>query len=70
MYTIIEQQTNADGGVAWPPIRSRESKDEAYSVYYGVLAAAAVSAVPMHSATLLDNTGREIEHRCFTHGEG
>lgn len=67
MYTILEQQTFENGTVAVPPIQTREDRNEAYSVYYMTLAAAAISSVPMHSVTLLENTGREVEHQCFMH---
>ena len=67
MYTIIEQQTAADGSVAIPPIITREDKNEAYSEYYGVLRYAAISSVPLHSVTILESTGGEIEHKCFVH---
>ena len=70
MYAIIEMQTAADGGTTLPPVVTKESRDEAWSAYYAVLSAAAVSAVPLHSATLLDGTGAALAHRCFTHGEG
>lgn len=67
MYVIIEQQTAADGSVAIPPVVSKADKNAAYSAYYQVLMAAAVSSVPLHSATLLDSTGAALEHKSFNH---
>lgn len=37
------------------------------SKYYQILSAAAVSALPQHSAILIDSTGAPIYHKCYTH---
>lgn len=67
MFIVIELQTNASGQVgnivtAFPTI------EQAYNKYFTVLAAAAVSSVPVHAATILNNFGEEIEHKAFEHG--
>jgi protein-L-isoaspartate O-methyltransferase len=40
---------------------------KAESKYHEVLASAAVSELPQHSATLLASDGREIMHQCYRH---
>ena len=40
---------------------------KAESKYHEVLAAAAVSELPSHSATLLASDGKEVMHQCYTH---
>ena len=67
MYIVIEMQTNATGQVsnittAYPTI------EQAYSKYFTILAAAAVSSVPVHAAVILNSFGEEIEHKAFEHG--
>lgn len=67
MFLVIELQTNASGAVsnivtAYPTI------EQAYNKYFTILAAAAVSSVPVHAATILNNFGEEIEHKAFEHG--
>lgn len=40
---------------------------KAEAKYHEVLAQAAVSELPQHSATLLATDGREIMHQCYIH---
>ena len=40
---------------------------KAESKYHQVLAAAAISDLPSHSATLLATDGREVMHQCYIH---
>ncbi len=44
-----------------------KARMKAESKYHEVLAAAAVSELPSHSATLLASDGKEIMHQCYTH---
>ena len=37
------------------------------SKYYQILAAAAVSDLPQHSAILIDTKGNPIYHKCYEH---
>ena len=65
-YVVIEMQTNADGTVAvltdsFPTIEA------AYNKYYTVLAYAAVSTLPCHSAALMTNKGMLWESKYFEH---
>ena len=59
-YLVIEIQKFADGTVAVPPISTYDSFFEAISRYHTVMAAAAVSDVPVHSCVVLNEVGQEI----------
>ena len=66
MYIVIEMQTMADGSVGnfvW----SFATRDEAFAKYHAVLSAAAVSALPVHAAVILDNHGLQIAAQAFEH---
>ena len=65
-YVVVEVQTAADGTVA-TLVTSHRDQNEAESAYHGVLAAAAISAVPMHGAVMFANDGIFMEGRCYRH---
>jgi len=67
MYIVVEIQTNADGTVG-NLVFAYAEKNEAYSKYHSILAAAAISALPKHAAVILQNDGLPLEFRCFEHG--
>ena len=67
-YLVIEIQTSADGKVA-TLITAKDSLNEAMSAFYSVLAAAAVSSVPLHAAVLMMNNGAVIKSEMFDHSE-
>lgn len=65
-YIVIEIQTNTDGTVGnfvW----HYADRMQAESKYHSVLAAAAISALPRHAATMLADDGSYIQHQCFEH---
>ena len=66
MYIVIELQTNADGSVS-NLVWAFSSKEQAFSKYHAVLSAAAVSALPVHAAVILDNKGLQIVAQAFEH---
>ena len=66
MYIVIELQANAEGQVANIPT-VYQTLAEAWNKFYTILAAAAISEVPIHSAVILDATGMSIANRSFTH---
>lgn len=68
MYLVIEIQTFADDRISTPAY-AYDSLDKAWSKYYSVLSAAAVSKLPVHSALITDNRGYLIDSKCFTHEE-
>lgn len=67
-YLIIELQTNTDGTVG-TIITQKDTLNEAQSTYYSILAAAALSALPVHAAVLMTNEGITLEFKAFVRGE-
>lgn len=67
-YLILEIQTNADGTVG-TIITQKDTLNEAQSTYYSILAAAALSALPVHAAVLMTNEGITLEFKAFVRNE-
>lgn len=68
MYFILEIQSQGDGRAAIvTPIRSAENLNAANSQYHQVLAAAAVSSVPYHSAVMIGDMGDVLKSECYVH---
>ena len=66
MFIVIEiQKTNKIATLVY----SYEDRNAAESKYYTILSAAAISKVPVHSATLLTDTGKELMHASYEHEE-
>lgn len=64
MYIVIELQKNEKGEVAnivtaFPDLPAAESK------YHSILAAAAVSDLPVHSAIIVSEEGFPVAHHCY-----
>lgn len=55
-YIVIELQTNTDETVA-SLVTQHNTKNEAESKWHTVMAAAAISTLPMHSAVMMDASG-------------
>jgi hypothetical protein len=66
MYIVIELQTDANGHVA-NIVTAYDNYPQAQQKFYTICAAAAVSDVPVHSAVILDNTGRRLASESFNH---
>lgn len=66
MFIVIELQANTEGQVA-NIVSSYETLPEARNKFYTILASAAVSDVPTHSAVILDHCGNLIARESFTH---
>ena len=67
-YLVLEIQTAADGKVS-TLITAKDSLNEAMSAFYTILAAAAVSSVPVHAAVLMMNNGAVVKSEVFDHRE-
>ena len=67
-YIVIEIQTQPDGQVG-NLVSSHETKYDAESTYHSVLAAAAISALPKHAATLIRDDGTPLEYKCYEHAQ-
>lgn len=63
-YIVIELQTMKDGSVA-NLVTQHATEDEAQSKYHSVLAAAAVSDLPVYGAVLMTNSGVTLENRYY-----
>lgn len=66
MYIVIELQMSAEGGMTHLET-IHNSKAEAESKFYSIMAYAAVSEVPVHSATVLNEKGEPVMYKSYTH---
>lgn len=66
MYIVVELQKQKDGAVS-NIVTSYETKEAAESKYHAVLAAAAVSEIPVHSAILVSEEAFPVRYECYKH---
>lgn len=66
MYIVIELQKNAEG-ILTHLVTVHATKDEAESKFHTVLSYAAVSELPSHSVTILDENGCPVMYKHYTH---
>lgn len=71
-YYIIEIQKNVNGEYAhivhWAYDENEtKARLKAESKYHSVLASAAISELPQHSASLIKSDGMCIMNQCYTH---
>ena len=66
MYLVVELQKTAPNAVA-NIVTAHADINAAYNKYFTVLAAAAISSVPSHSAVLLTDNGGLIARETFEH---
>ena len=66
MYIVIELQKNAYGVVS-NIVTEHATREEAESKYYSILASAAVSNVPVHSAIMMTEEGEPVRNRSYKH---
>lgn len=67
VYIVIEIQ--ADDSTAATIVNTYTDRNLAEQKYHNVLAAAAVSAVPVHSAVMLTGDGTRIKGETYRHSE-
>lgn len=65
-YLVIEIQKSTTGEVA-NIVTSHNTLNEAESKYHTILASAAISSVPVHSAVILNETGFCVKNQSYTH---
>ena len=65
MFVVVEIQK--DGAEAVPFISLYSDKEDAYSVYHTILAAASISQHDEHSAILISEEGSYMFHEKYTH---
>ena len=63
-YIVLEIQTNANDEVA-TLLTAYNERSEAENKYYTILAAAALSELPVHSAMILTNLGTIAKSETF-----
>lgn len=65
-YIVIELQKNAEGGITHL-FTEHNTKEDAESKYYSILAYAAVSEVPVHGAIIVDEDCNPIKNNSYKH---
>lgn len=65
MYIVIELQTTTEG--TSDIVTAFQTLPEAESKYHSILAAAAVSEIPVHSAIIVSAEGFPVMHQCYKH---
>lgn len=65
-FVVVELQTMQDGTVA-NITTAYETQNAAESAYHSILAAAAISSLPCHSAIVISSEGFPIMHACYHH---
>lgn len=66
MYFIIELQTMGDGSCAHL-VQTATSRNQAESIWHGILQYAAASTLPAHAAVILTSDGQLVASQCYTH---
>lgn len=66
-YIVIEAQTT--NGVTATIVNTYATYALAEQKYHLVLSAAAVSSVPIHSASMLTERGNLVKYECYDHQE-
>lgn len=66
-YIVIEAQTNGDTTAILA--KTYAAYPVAEQAYHTVLAAAAVSSVHIHAASMLNEQGQLIKRECYAHEE-
>lgn len=67
-YLVVEIQ-KFEGGAMSTPSYAFDNQNSAEAKFHSILAAAAVSKLPVHSAVLMNETGFPIDHKSYTHEE-
>lgn len=65
-YIIVEMQTY-DNGQVGTIVTQKERYEDAQSVFHAALASAAISELPVHAVTILNNMGYVVETKYFAH---
>lgn len=65
-YIVIELQKSAEGHVS-NIVTEHATLAEAESKFYSILAYAAISEIPVHSAIIVSEEGFPVKHNCYKH---
>ena len=63
-YVVIEIQTGASVATI---VTQHETRQAAEGKFHQVLAAAAISSVPVHSAVMMTDEGFPLRNECYKH---
>lgn len=66
MYAALEIKLKADGTMTVDKY-VKESRDEAEKAFHSILAVAAVSTHPVHSAVIINPEGATLKRECYKH---
>jgi hypothetical protein len=66
MYIVIELQKNAEGNVS-NIVTEHATLAAAESKYHSILASAAVSEIPVHSAIIVSEEAFPVMHKFYKH---
>lgn len=66
-YIVIELQKITEDTDISTLVNSKNSLEEAESTYYSILAAAAISEIPIHGAIIIDEKGNPLKNNCYEH---
>ena len=64
MFVVLEIQKSDSIATL---VSSHETRNEAESKYHTILAAASISAIPVHSAVLMVDNGTPIKYESYSH---
>lgn len=65
-FLVTEIQKFPDGGMSTPSY-AYDTQTAAEAKYHSILAAAAVSSLPVHAAILFTEEGFPMRHECYKH---
>lgn len=65
-YLVVEIQKFPNGAMSTPSW-AYDNLQSAEAKYHSVLAAAAVSSLPVHSCILMSEEGFPLRHECYKH---
>ena len=65
-YIVVELQKNAEGVVS-NIVTDHDTLEKAESKYFSVLASAAVSNIPVHSAIIVSEEGFPVRNEFYKH---
>ena len=66
MYAILEIQTEGNAMTVLP-VQTRNTLNEAESVWHTILASAAISTVDHHTALVIDEDGVVFDNKTYNH---
>ena len=66
MYVAIELVTKQDGTFTVSTYK-KDTRDDAEKSYHSILAVAATSSNPIHSAVILNPEGKLLRSECYKH---